>query len=248
MTGEQKDVQSCKSCPLRKNSCYREFTKEELEFVSKLKSGEMHVDAGTSILVDGHDAAHFYTILEGWAVRLKYLAEGERQVLNFALPGDLIGLQSSLFGAMQHTVEALSDVRLCILPREHILELFEHVPSLAFDITWLAAKEEIMLSGHLVNVGQRSAFARLAHLFAHLAERAKRAGLAKGNRIHLPITQEHIADTLGLSPVHTNKTLRKLRATKCVTFNRGELVIHDLKMLYELGDYEPEPAQPRPFI
>ncbi len=248
MTPGQTDVLDCKACPLRKNPCYREFSNDELAYVSQLKSGEMHVEAGASILVDGHDAAHLYTILEGWALRLKHLPDGQRQVLNFALPGDLIGLQSSIFGAMQHSVEALSDVRLCILPRDRILDLFGKSPSLAFDITWLAAKEEVMLSAHLVNVGQRSAFARMANLFAHIFERAKRAGLAKGSRLKLPITQEHIADALGLSPVHTNKTLRKLRATRCLTFNRGELVIHDLALLHELGDFEPTPQDPRPFI
>lgn len=245
---KQEDVVACKSCPLTKNACYRKFSKKELELVSELKAGELRVDAGTNILVDGHDAAHLYTILDGWAIRLKYLPEGERQVLNFALPGDLIGLQSSLFGAMQHTVEALSDVRLCVLPRDRIFDLFAQSPSLAFDVTWLAAKEEVMLSGHLVNIGQRSAFARMANLFAHLFERAERAGLTKGNRLALPLTQCDLADALGLSPVHTNKTLRKLRATKCISFDRGNFSIEDRDLLHELGDFEPSSGDPRPFI
>lgn len=238
----------CKRCPLRKNPCYRPFEGGELEFVEKFKTGELIIEPGEEVLIDGHDSAHLYTILEGWAIRLKYLSGGERQILNIAMPGDLIGLQSSIFGSMQHTVESLTRIKLCVFPRSRLYELISEHPGLGFDITWLAAREEAMLAEHLVNVGQRSAFVRMSYFFSHLYERAELAKLTRGNKVSLPLTQEHLADALGLSAVHTNKTLRKIRATKCIDWSRGELIVNDTKMLHELGEFTPYDGPPRPFI
>lgn len=238
----------CKQCPLRKNSCYRAFSGDELQFVQSFKTGELVIEAGEQILIDGHDSTHLYTVLEGWAIRLKYLPTGERQILNIAMPGDFLGLQSSLFGEMQHTVETLTRVKLCVFPRSRLYELVAAHPGLGFDITWLAAREEAMLAEHLINIGQRSAFIRMSYFFVHVYDRAKRANLTKGNLVALPLTQEHLADALGLSAVHTNKTLRKIRATKCIDWSRGELIINDFEMLHELGDFEPQDGAPKPFI
>lgn len=249
MTKEPQAITTpCKKCPLRKNKCYRSFEADELEFVESFKTGELTIEGGEEILIDGHDCAHLYTILDGWAIRLKYLQSGERQVLNVAMPGDLLGLQSSLFGEMQHSVESLTRVKLCVFPRNRLHELIANHPELGFDITWLAAHEEAMVAEHLINVGQRSAFVRMSYFFAHIYDRAKRAKLAKGNKIALPLTQEHLADALGLSAVHTNKTLRKIRATKCIDWSRGELIVNDTDMLHELGEFEPYDGPPRPFI
>ncbi|MBU2580354.1 MAG: Crp/Fnr family transcriptional regulator [Alphaproteobacteria bacterium] len=238
----------CKKCPLRTNPCYRAFEGTELKFIEGFKTGELVIEAGEQVLIDGHDSAHLYTVLEGWAIRLKYLPDGGRQILNMAMPGDLLGLQSSLFGSMQHSVETLTRVKLCVFPRSRLFELVAAYPGLGFDITWLAAREEAMLAEHLVNVGQRSAFVRMSYFFAHLFDRAKQANLTEGNKVALPLTQEHIADSLGLSAVHTNKTLRKIRATRCIDWSRGELIVNDSDMLHELGEYEPYDGPPRPFI
>ncbi|MBU1211218.1 MAG: Crp/Fnr family transcriptional regulator [Alphaproteobacteria bacterium] len=238
----------CKQCPIRKNPNYRNFEADELAFVENFKTGELVIEAGEQVLIDGHDSAHLYTILDGWVIRLKYLPNGARQILNIALPGDLLGLQSSLFGAMQHSVETLTRVTLCVFPRSRLLELNAAHPELGFDVTWLAAREEAMIAEHLVNVGQRTAFVRMAYFFAHVYDRAQRANLSHGNMIPLPLTQEHLADMLGLSAVHTNKTLRKIRSTKCIDWSRGELVVNDVEMLHALGEYETHVGPPRPFI
>src|ERR1051325_10826875 len=151
-------------CPLRRLECLREFTAKELEFVSNFKSGELSVAAGTSILLQGTNSAHLYTVLSGWAFRYKTMPDGRRQILNYALPSDLIGLQGSVNDEMQHSVEALTDVMLCVFPREKLWDLYSNHPALAFDITWIAAREEQMLDEGLLNVGRRTAMERLAYL------------------------------------------------------------------------------------
>src|ERR1700745_1434003 len=98
----------CAQCPLRAlHGIFRDFTPEELGFVSNFKSGELRVGAGSSILLQGTNSAHLFTVLDGWAFRYKMLPDGRRQILNYALPGDFIGLQSSVLDEMDHSVEAL---------------------------------------------------------------------------------------------------------------------------------------------
>ena len=130
-----------------------------------------------------------------------------------AVSGDLLGLLSSLFNHMTHSVEALTDVTLCVFPRQRIWELYQGYPGLAFDVTWLASREESILADHLANVGQRLAFQRVAYMIIYLFNRARRSGLVRKNTLVLPVTQEHLADAMGFSIVHTNMTLKRLRAT-----------------------------------
>jgi CRP/FNR family transcriptional regulator, anaerobic regulatory protein len=241
-------VTPCESCPLRQLSSFRPFEAEELAFVKSLKSGELVAEAGTTILLDGSNSPHLFTVLSGWAVRYKLLAEGRRQVLNFSMPGDLLGLQASLFKEMQHSVDALTDVRLCVFPRQRIWELFKNYPGLAFDMTWLASREESILAEHLASVGQRSAYGRIAYMILHLFDRARRSGLARGNKLTLPVTQQDLADAMGLSIVHTNKTLKRLRATGWITWTRQDLTVRDESRLRDLAEYESVDKAPRPFI
>ena len=239
----------CEKCPLRAVHALREFTAKELEFVSSFKSGELNVQAGTSLLLQSTNSAHLYTILSGWAFRYKTLPDGRRQILNYALPSDLIGLQGSVNDEMQHSVEALTDVMLCVFPREKLWILYTDYPTLAFDITWLAAREEQMLDEGLLSVGRRTAMERLAYLLLAVFQRAEEVGLTKGNSIQFPFTQQHVADTLGMSLVHTNKTLQRLSATKAMRWKERKFEILDREALTKIANYEkPAPRARRPFI
>ena len=227
----------------------RDFTAKELEFVSNFKSGELNVEAGTSILLQSTNSAHLYTVLSGWAFRYKTLPDGRRQILNYAMPSDLLGLQGSVNDEMQHSVEALTDMMLCVFPREKLWDLYTDYPTLAFDVTWLAAREEQILDEDLLSVGRRTAMERLAYLLLTLFQRAEEVGLTKGNSIQFPFTQQHVADTLGMSLVHTNKTLQRLNATKTMRWKERRFEILDREALAKLASYErPEPRARRPFI
>jgi CRP-like cAMP-binding protein len=239
----------CEKCPLRQFECLREFTAKELEFVSNFKSGELNVEAGTSVLLQSTNSAHLYTVLSGWAFRYKMLPDGRRQILNYAMPSDLIGLQGSVNDEMQHSVEALTDVMLCVFPREKLWDLYTNYPTLAFDITWIAAREEQILDDGLTSVGRRTAMERLAYLLLTMFQRAEEVNLTKGNSIQFPFTQQHVADTLGLSLVHTNKTLQRLNATKAMRWKGRRFEILDRDALAKLASYErPERRARRPFI
>ncbi|WP_275784399.1 Crp/Fnr family transcriptional regulator [Pararhizobium gei] len=238
----------CDLCPLRTLEHFREFTPNELDFVWNFKSGELNVDAGTTILAEGSHSAHLFTVLSGWGFRYKTLDDGRRQILNYMMPGDLIGLQGTLMGEMQHSVEALSPVTLCVFERDKLGTLFRNYPDLAYDLTWIAAQEERILDENLLSIGRRSALERAAYLLAFLYQRAKATNLFKGERVSIPITQQHVADTLGLSIVHTNKTLKKLAERKLIRWADRGCDILDDQGLMKISGWDGHKEKHRPFI
>jgi CRP/FNR family transcriptional regulator, anaerobic regulatory protein len=239
----------CEACPFRSfHAVFRDFTPEELEFISGFKAGELRVEHGNTFLMQGTSSAHLYTVLSGWAFRYKMLPDGRRQILNYVLPGDFVGLQGAVLNAMEHSVEALTDMVLCIFPRDRLWELHRGHPTLAFDLTWLSAREEQILDEHLLSVGRRTAIERIAYLLLHLFTRAKQLGLTERNAVPFPLTQQHVADTLGMSLVHTNKTFQRLRRSGTVRWDRNELEILDAAELGRIAQYDAAERALRPFI
>ena len=150
---------------------------------------------------------------------------------------------------MDHGVEALTDVRLCVFSRDRMEELYRNQPGLAADITWLAAREERILDDHILAIGRRTSRERIAYLLWHLAKRAEDTGLVdKGRELELPMTQQHLADTLGLSIVTFNKTLQRLRATKAFLFRDRRLKIIDEEAMIRAAAIDPKWPQRRPLI
>lgn len=238
----------CQQCPLRELPVFRDFTEKELEFVIHFKSGELSVERGATILVEGMHSAHLFTVLSGWGFRYKLLPDGRRQIMNYILPGDLVGLQGGLMGEMEHSVEALTAITLCVFERAKLERLFERHPSLAYDLTWIAAHEERILDEHLLSVGRRSAIERTAYLLSFIHQRAGAVGIGNGARNIIPITQQHVADTLGLSLVHTNKTLRKLAERKLMRWHERGCEVLDAEGLLALSGWEGLKGRKRPFI
>lgn len=238
----------CQDCPLRGLAAFRPFEKGELDFISRFKRGELVADRGATILAEGASKAPLFTVLKGWGFRYKLLEDGRRQILNYVLPGDLIGLQGTLMGEMQHSVEALSPMLLCVFDRDKLTELYRDHPGLAYDITWIAAREERMLDENLLSVGRRSAIERAAYLIAFIASRARKVGMDSSSKVEIPITQQHVADTLGLSLVHTNKTIRKLIQLKLVQWQDGGCRVLDLDRLMELAGWQGLDEGARPLL
>lgn len=245
-TGSAK-LYPCESCPLRPLGVFRDFEPQELDFISRFKTGELIVDRGATIVVEGNHSPHLYTVLSGWAFRYKLMSDGRRQILNYVVPGDLVGLQGSLTGEMQHSVEAMSPLILCMFQRDQLFALYRNHPGLAYDLTWLAAREEQMLDENLLSVGRRSAIERAAYLIAFLHQRAESVQLYAKLPV-IPITQQHVADTLGLSIVHTNKTLRKLVDRKAIRWLDRGCEVLDGAALCSIAGWEGLGKQRRPLM
>ena len=239
---------ACRECPLRTLPLFVSHTKEELELVQSLKRRELHLRAGDSLIREGQTDAPLFTLLTGWAFRFKTLRDGRRQILSFLLGGDFIGVQQKMGDSSAHGVETLTEARFCVFQRDSLWELHRGSLSMGFNITWLAAHEESMLDETLLSVGRRSAEERVASLLILLFKRA--AALqpdAGASGVPFPLTQQHIADGLGLSLVHTHKTLRKLENRGLHRVENGRLRLLDVKAMARLaelyGDGRP-PARP----
>ena len=141
--------------------------------------------AGAEIIRAGDDCPELYTLYSGWAFRFKMLPDGRRQILNFLLPGDLLGLQAAMFDAALYGIEALTDVQFCVLPRRKVWALFGEMPGLAFDVTWLGSREEGFVDENLTSVGRRTAAERVAALIVALYKRANALGLVADEHICL---------------------------------------------------------------
>lgn len=240
----------CTECPLRALPLFVPYAPGDLELIQSLKKRRVNMAAGEAIIHEGQTDAPLFTLFSGWAFRFKTLSDGRRQILNFLLPGDFIGLQQKMTDASAHGVEALSDVSLCTFQRDALWALHRGAPSLGYDITWLAAHEESLVDDNLLSVGRRSAEERIATLLILLFKRGAAVmphGGADG--VPFPLTQQHIADSLGLSLVHTNKTLRKLERRGLHRIEGGKLCLRDSRALARVADlYGDGKPNPRPLI
>lgn len=240
---------ACDACPLRKLSSFRAFTREELAFMKSFKTGELKVEAGATIFIEKSVNLNLYTVLEGAGFRYKMMEDGRRQVLNFLLPGDLAGLQGSLAGEMQHSMEAITAMTLCAFDRSRIDTLFRAHPGLAYDLTWIAAREERLLDENLLTIGRRTAEERIAYVMCALHHRASQPGMTKAGIVRVPLNQQHLADTLGLSLVHTNKTLARLvRAGLARWLDGGGFEIMKPEKLAALAGWRKPAEAARPFL
>ncbi len=238
----------CDKCPLRNCSLFHEMTEDELVFMLRFKAGELQINPGTTVLSEGSNSPQLYTVLEGMGTRYKTLEDGQRQVVNFLFPGDFIGLQAGLMGEMKHSVEATTAMRLCVFRRSDLWEMFKNHPTRAYDVTWLAAVEEHFLGETLTVMGQREARQRIAWALLRIHHRLRAVGLEKHGSVPLAFRQQDLADALGLSLVHTNKTLRLLRELGYVNWSQGRLSIIDRPALVSFAGSPPEPLEKRPLI
>lgn len=238
----------CRYCPLHRKRAFLNMSREELEFMQKFKTGELTVEPGTTILMEGSNAPQLFTALSGMGIRDKKLMNGQRQVINFVFPGDFIGLQAGILGEMSHSVEARTHMRLCIFNRADLWSFFRSHPSKAFDITWLAAVEEHFLGETLATIGQRTALQSVAWAMVKLFQRGHALGMVTNNHMALPFTQRDMADALGLSLVHTNKTLSKLKERQLASWSDKILQVNDLDALAKVAVMTVEEVTPRPLI
>ncbi|MGR3542274.1 MAG: Crp/Fnr family transcriptional regulator [Hasllibacter sp.] len=239
---------NCANCPLRRQPLFDALADEDLGFMQRFKVGELTVDPGTPIMMEGSSSPQLYTALRGMGLRYKTLSNGRRQVINFIYPGDFLGLQAAVMGEMQHSVEAVTRMTLCVFDRKALWTLVRGKPELSYDLTWLAATEEHFLGDALATVGQRTAIERISWALVRVTQRCRAIGIDDGGRAPFPFRQQDLADSLGLSLVHTNKTLARLRERQLASWFDGMLSITDLGELARIAGMEFEDPPKRPLI
>ena len=238
----------CASCPLADCEGLKQPAPELLQWISAFRQGEARFLRGEVVFAQGTRPRHLYTILSGVLMRTRLLEDGRRQIINFMFPGDFIGLQSALDGEMTHTVEALTGAVLCMFNRERFFDLAAQQPQLSFDITWMAAHEEAALEEHIVSLGQRNARERMTALAVFLVQRGMESGVTSDSLLPLTVTQGQIADMLGLSLVHTNRTIQALRRMGLVDWTLTGIRVPDLEAAKSFAKTDKAPNSLRPYI
>ncbi|MDF8333540.1 Crp/Fnr family transcriptional regulator [Novosphingobium cyanobacteriorum] len=243
------DRTPCRTCPLSATPGLLTPDETQRAWIEAFKTGETSFVRGEQILRQGARATRLYTVLSGVMMRFRLLEDGRRQIINFMFPGDLIGLQSAFDAEISHSVEALTDARVCVFPRDRFFDLAMSHPRLSYDITWLAAREEAALEEHIVALGQRNARERVAWLAVFLVQRAMDTGVAAADGVlRMTITQGQVADMLGLSLVHTNRSMQALRRAGLVDWTIHAIAVPDMAAARDFAQMEAEAPPPRPFI
>lgn len=187
---------------------------------------------------EGESPGDVRLIVEGFACRYKLLESGTRQIVAYLVPGDFCDLHIFILRAMDHSIATLSRCHVVDIPRAQIMELFER-PAVARAFWWATLVDEATLREWLINVGARSAETRIAHLLCELLVRLESVGLTVDDAYELPITQQELGDTTGLTNVHVNRVLQRMRSQDMITLRGGHLVIKDAARLKAFSGFNP---------
>jgi len=220
---------------LRKLANFTALSAEESNAVNECTGEVREVAAREDIISQGDRTGGVKLLLDGFACRYKMLEDGRRQIVAYFVPGDLCDLRVFILKRMDHSIGAIVASRVATISPENVLRLTHNYPTLTRALWWSTLVEEAILREWIVNVGQRNALERMAHLFCELLYRFRAVGLNQGMSCTLPLTQVELAETLGLSPVHVNRTLQELRRQKLITLEGGTLTIQDLAALKEVS-------------
>lgn len=202
-------------------------------------SGVRRFHAHQDLIQEGSAPDGIKIILEGMACRYKMLPDGRRQIVGYFLPGDICDLRAYLLNRMDHSVATFTRVEAAIMAPEAMQALTAKFPRITRALWWCTLVDEAIAREWIVNIGYRTAFERMAHLFCEMFMRCRAVGLTRDNGIQLPLTQIELADSLALSPVHVNRTLMELRRARLLSFQAGLLTIHDLDELRSLAGFDP---------
>ena len=224
----------------QKLGTFMQLSERELDFLCDLQSAPIVVKRGKELIQEGETGQVAYILQEGWACSFKMLRDGERQIITFPVPGDCVGLRSTLLHTSDHSFSALTDAVVSRIEGPRLRQMFAEFPHLGAAVLWATSRDEAMIVEHLVSVGRRNALERTAYFFLELHDRLRLVDLALTMEFSCPLSQSEMADALGLSTIHVNRVLRLLRQRKMLTFSRHNVTIHDEVALKSLAGYETE--------
>jgi CRP-like cAMP-binding protein len=223
----------------RKLGQFIKLTDDDRRVLSNATQDVRAIGAREDIILEGDRPDVVHLILEGWAGRYKILAGGQRSILAYLIPGDLCDIHVALLTEMDHSIATLSPCRIAFISRSEIATILEANTRLTRALWWATMVDEAILREWLVTVGHRPADKRIAHLFCEMLLRSKAVGLTSDNSFHLPLTQEELGDTMGLSAVHTNRTLGELRNAGLISIDGRRITIPDVDRLKEFAEFNP---------
>lgn len=211
----------------------------ELAALKGLPITTKSVPEGAPIVKDGDRPSVCVVVVDGFVIRTKHTADGRRQIVSIHVPGDIPDLQSLHLHVMDHNVVALSESVVGFIPHESLHTLVDMYPKIAGALWRDTLIDAAIFREWIVNLGRRNATQRMAHLISEVARRLEEVGLKKEEQFPLPMTQQDLADALGLSTVHVNRVLQAIRKNDLLELRNGIVTLGDAGRLNALGDFDP---------
>lgn len=194
--------------------------------------------AGRDLVQQGQTDQQAFVLADGWACSYRLLASGGRQIVDFQIPGDFLGMRSVLSRTAGQSIEPLTKVVASSMNAHDLMEIFTRTPRLGTALLWATSRDDAMVVEHLVGVGRRNAVERTAHLLLELGARLALVGIGTKAGYACPLSQYLLADALGLSAVHINRVLRELREEGLATFRSGRVEFTNFAGLVDLADFD----------
>lgn len=216
-----------------------ELSEEDRRAIREVSANTRIVEARTDIISDGDQPDNVHLVLDGWAARYKMLPNGARQFTAFLIPGDFCDLHVTILKKMDHGIIAMTRTTVAYISHEKMRTLMEERPELTRALWWATLVDEGVLRAWIVNIGQREAYERIGNFICEMHVRLRNVGLADDGAFDLPITQEEMADTLGLTPVHVNRMIQRLRGEGLVALRGKKLRILEPEALAKSAGFDP---------
>lgn len=224
---------------VRKLSIHADLTAQDRDALLALPFAYREIDPSSYLVREGEVPDQCAVLISGFAYRQKLTGDGTRQIVSIHLPGDPLDLQHLFLDIADHNVQALTRAEVAVIPREALRQVARSSASIGHAILVNILVEASIFREWVLNIGRRSSRARLAHLLCEFAARLDAIGLAGADGYDLPMTQEQLADALGLTPVHVNRTLKALEADGLITRHRRHISFPALGALRQMADFNP---------
>lgn len=224
---------------VRRLSTLAKLDAEDRSRIETLCQDVLKVSRRKDITKEGDRPEYVHVMLSGWGARYKTLRDGSRQIVDFVLPGDFCDLHVALLSEMDHGIVALTPCRVARINQAQIAALTSENSRIVRAMWWSTLVDQAVLREWVLNLGRRNAFERVGHLLCELHCRMMRLGLVDHDRLSLPLTQEELADATGLTAVHVNRTLQRLRGEGLIELSGGELALLDVAKLQEAVGFDP---------
>lgn len=223
----------------RKLGAFVALSETELAALNRLHQRRRTFVPGLDLVQQGQTDSAAYILASGWVCSYKILPNGLRQVVDFQIPGDFLGLRSVLLQTSDHCIEPITTIEASEVLAAELLDTFANTPRLATAVLWAASRDEAMVVEHLIGIGRRGAAERVGHFLLEMGSRLALVGMGDKTGYASPLSQYHLADALGLSAVHVNRVLRQLREDGLVTFRDGQVTFNNYDRLSTIVAFDP---------
>lgn len=227
------------SALFRRLELFTQLSSEDHAALSRVTTKIRVIEPRHDLIREGEPPTHVNLVLRGWGARYKMLPDGKRSLVGFFIPGDFCDLNAYVLKQMDHSISAITPLRVATIEPTDLLQLMVDNPRVTQALLWHELVSAAVQREWTHNVGARPAFQRLAHLFVEVFIRMRSVGLAEADSCDFPLTQYDLAEATGLTPVHVNRTLQVLRAEGLVEIGQRRLRIPDLARLEEAAMFNP---------